>query len=63
MMLALHSGVDSHFRIRIISLATVSTSTDIVCISDSLQLKEEGDIHREDRGGMMMGLYIGGGGG
>ena len=35
----------------------------IVCISDSLQLKEEGDLHREDRGGMIMGLYIGGRGG
>ena len=40
-----------------------SLSTTIVCISDSLQLKEEGDLHREERGGMMMGLYIGGGGG
>ena len=37
-----------------------SPSTTIVCISDSLQLKEEGDLHREDMGGMMMGLYIGG---
>ena len=35
-----------------------SPSTTIVCISASLQLKEEGDIHREERGGMMMGLYI-----
>ena len=35
--------------------------TTIVCISDSLQLKEEGDIHREERGGMMIGLYIWGG--
>ena len=40
-----------------------SPSTTIVFISDSLQLKEEGDLHREDRGGMMMGLYIWGGGG
>ena len=40
-----------------------SPSTTIVCISDSLHLKEEGDLHREDRGGMMMGLYIGGRGG
>ena len=40
-----------------------SPITTIVCISDSLQLKEEGDLHREDRGGMMMGLYIGGRGG
>ena len=37
-----------------------SPSTTIVCISASLQLKEEGDLHREERGGMMMGLYIGG---
>ena len=35
-----------------------SPSTTIVCISDSLQLKEEGDLHREDNGSMMMGLYI-----
>ena len=35
----------------------------IVCISASLHLKEGGDIHREERGGMIMGLYIGGGGG
>ena len=40
-----------------------SPSTTIVCITDSLHLKEEGDIYREDRGGMMMGLYIGGRGG
>ena len=40
-----------------------SPSTNIVCISASLQLKEEGDLHREERGGMMMGLYIGGRGG
>ena len=38
-----------------------SPSSTIVCISASLQLKEEGDLHREDRGGMIMGLYIGGG--
>ena len=38
-----------------------SPSTNIVCISASLQLKEEGDIHREESVGMMMGLYIGGG--
>ena len=36
-----------------------SPSTTIVYISDSLQLKEDGDVHREDRGGMMMGSYIG----
>ena len=36
-----------------------SPSTNIVCISASLQLKDEGDIHREERGGMMMGFYIG----
>ena len=36
-----------------------SHSTTIICISASLQLKEEGDIHREDRGVMMMGLSIG----
>ena len=40
-----------------------SPSTTIICISASLNLKEEGDIHREDRGGMMMGVYIGGRGG
>ena len=38
-----------------------SPSTTIVCISASLQLKEEGDLHKEERGGMMMGLYIWGG--
>ena len=38
-------------------------STTIVCISASLHLKEEGDLHREDKGGMMMGLYIVGRGG
>ena len=37
-----------------------SPSTTIVCISSSLHFKEEGDLHREDRGRMMMGLYIGG---
>ena len=37
-----------------------SPSTTIVCISDSLHHKEEGDLHREDRGGMMMGFYVGG---
>ena len=31
----------------------------IVCISASLQLMEEGDLHREERGGVMMGLSIG----
>ena len=36
-----------------------SPSTTIVFISASLQLKAEGDLHREDRGGMMMGLSIG----
>ena len=36
-----------------------SLRTTIVGISASLQLKEEGDIHREERGGMMMGLSIG----
>ena len=30
-----------------------SPSTTIVCISASLQLKEESDIHRQDRGGMI----------
>ena len=35
-----------------------SPITTIVFISDSLQLKEVGDIHREERGGMMLGLYI-----
>ena len=40
-----------------------SPSTTIVCISASLQFKEEGDLNREDRGGMMMGLNIGGRGG
>ena len=30
----------------------------IVFVSDILQLNEEGDIHREERGGVMMGLYI-----
>ena len=37
-----------------------SPSTTIVCISASLQLKEEGDLDREDRVGMIMGLSIGG---
>ena len=40
-----------------------SPRTTIVCISASLHLKEEGDLHREDKGGMMMGLYIVGRGG
>ena len=40
-----------------------SPSTSIVCISASLHLMEEGDLHRDNRGGMMMGLYIGGRGG
>ena len=40
-----------------------SPKTTIVCISASLQLREEGDLHREERGGVMMGLYIGGRGG
>ena len=34
-------------------------STTIIFISTSLQLKDEGDIHREGRVGMMMGLSIG----
>ena len=37
-----------------------SPSTTIVCISASLQIKEEDDIYREERGGIMMGLSIGG---
>ena len=35
-------------------------STTIVFISDHIQLKEEGDLHREERGDMMKGLFIGG---
>ena len=38
-------------------------STTIVCISASLHFKYEGDLHREERGGMMMGFSIGVGGG
>ena len=37
-----------------------SSSTTIVCIPASLQLKEESDLPREERGGMLMGLSIGG---
>ena len=40
-----------------------SPSTTIVFISAILQLKEEGDLPREERGGMMIGLYIWEGGG
>ena len=36
-----------------------SPSTTIVCISASIQIKEEGDLHMEDRGGMMMSFSIG----
>ena len=36
-----------------------SPSTTVVFISDSLYLKEEGDLQTEERGGMIMGLYIG----
>ena len=32
----------------------------IVFLSDYLKLKEEGDIHREERGRMIIGLSIGG---
>ena len=32
----------------------------MVCVSDSLQLKEEVDLHREERGEIMMGFSIGG---
>ena len=35
-------------------------STTIVFLSDILKLKEEGYIHREERGRMIMGLSIGG---
>ena len=35
-----------------------SPSTTIVFISAILRLKQEGYLHREDRGGMMMGLSI-----
>ena len=35
-----------------------SQITTIVWISDSLHLKEGGDIHREERGGMIIGLFI-----
>ena len=35
-------------------------STTIVRISASIQPKEEGDLHREERGGMMVGFSIGG---
>ena len=38
-----------------------SPRTTIFCISASLHLKEEGDLHREERGGIMMGLSIWGG--
>ena len=34
-------------------------STTIVFVSDSLQLNEEGDIHRGERGGMMMMEMVG----
>ena len=32
-------------------------------LSDILNLKKEGDIHREEKGSMIMGLLIGGRGG
>ena len=35
-----------------------SPRTTIFCISTSLQLKVEGYLHMEERGGMLMGLYI-----
>ena len=56
-------SVDFHFSGRTPNAPDRSPSTNIVCFSASLQSKEEGDLHREDRGGMMMGLYIVGRGG
>ena len=35
-------------------------STTIVYISASLQLKEEGDLQREEKDGILMGLSVGG---
>ena len=39
-----------------------SPRTTIFCISASIQIKEEGDLTIEERGGMGMGMSIGGGG-